>query len=248
MKKLMLIGCVALISLSLQAQESKPDPSDLTQVNSFAFATADSNGDIKGMLGLAGAYSEGNNFLGLVEHGSATKKGFNDRKAQNTRLRYFQVLDTGGELLPQAGFSVDYIRGWKYYNGVDTNLVALGAIAKLKTPWEAFTLFPNLAYVSGDAKADGLAKVNIKGYQANLFGSLAIGDWGQYLALQPQWMDTDAGSKFEMKTAYGQPLSTDGKWWLEIAHEYIDTTPKGQFMPLGTDRDNKFTIGVSYYF
>ncbi len=247
MKKVVFIALAAVISGQALA-DTQPDPSDLTQVNSFVYGTIDNDGTLKGMAGIAGQYSEGNSFLGLVEHSTATKNNALDKKDQNTRLRYFQVLDTDLAGLPQAGFSVDYMKGWKKTNGVGSDIVALGTIAKVTTPWDSFTVFPNVAYVTGKAEADKLGSVNIRGYQTNLFGSLSIGDAGQYMVFQPQWMDTNVGSKFEMRTAYGQPVSSDGKWWVEVAHSYIRTAADGEAKMLGSDNDNQFTLGMSYYF
>jgi len=247
MKKILFIAVAAIVSGQVLA-DNQPDPSDLTQVNSFVYGTVDNDGTLKGMAGLAGQYAEGNSFLGLVEHSTATKNNTLGKKDQNTRLRYFQVLDTDIAGLPQAGFSVDYMKGWHKTNGFGSDIVALGTIAKVTTPWDCFTVFPNVAYVTGEAEADNLGNINIRGYQANLFGSLSIGGAGQYVALQPQWMDTNVGSKFEMRTAYGQPVSSDGKWWLEVAHSYIQTDADGKIKALGSDNDNQFTLGVSYYF
>ncbi|WP_375749109.1 hypothetical protein [Vibrio sp. HN007] len=265
MKKVVLALAMAAITSPAIAEDNAPNPSDLTQVNSFAFGTVDNDGTVKGMVGLAGAYSEGNNFIGLVEHGSATKNNVEGKKDQNSRLRYFQVLDTGLAGMPQAGFSVDYMKGWEKSNGLGTDIVALGAIAKVTTPWEALSIFPNLAYVTGKAEGkDGEAKgkMDVSGYQLNLFGSLAVGEAGQYVVFQPQYMhingtpelDGAKGSKtdvdvFKVKTGYGQPISADGKWWVEASHTYTRTDMEIK-NPKWADKDNdhKFELGVSYYF
>lgn len=248
MKKSILAVLLLPFSAISNAADTPPDPSDLTQVNSFVYGTVDNDGTLKGIAGLAGQYTEGNSFLGLIEHSSATKANTIGKKDQNTRLRYFQVLDTGIDSLPQAGFSIDYMKGWKKTNGVGSDIVALGTIAKVTTPWESFTIFPNVAYVTGKAEANGLGSLSIKGYQTNLFGSLSFGEAGQYMVFQPQWMDTNVGSKFEMRTAYGQPVSSDAKWWVEVAHSYTRIAGDSELKGLGTSNDNKFTLGVSYYF
>lgn len=263
-KTIALTAIAAGVAMSAHAnEENAPDPSDLTKVNSFAFGTVDNDGTVKGMVGLAGAYGEGNNFIGLVEHGSATKNNEAGKKDQNSRLRYFQVLDTGLDAMPQAGFSVDYMKGWEKYNGLGTDIVALGGIAKVTTPWDSLSIFPNLAYVTGKAEgdiADTRGKADISGYQVNLFASLSIGEMGQYVVFQPQFMHVDLEKKeapvkvdgrvFKVKTGYGQPISADGKWWVEASHTYTRTdmkTKPGNFELL-KDNDNKFELGISYYF
>ena len=242
-----------------------PDPSDLTQVNSFAFGTVDDDGTLKGMVGLAGQYSEGNSFLGLVEHSTATKTNSIGKKDQNSRLRYFQVLDTGVAAVPKAGFSIDYMKGWENNNGVGTDLVAIGGIAKVPTPWEQLSLFPNVAYVTGKAEGSDSGvkgKANISGYQLNLFGSLALSEDGKYVVVQPQYMHLDTTPKvsntkttkfdadvFKVKTGYGQPISMDGKWWVEVSHTYTRTDTKAKKLNW-SDKDNnhQFEVGISYYF
>ncbi|MDG3086178.1 hypothetical protein P7F88_08710 [Vibrio hannami] len=267
MKKTLLatLMTVTAFTAPVFAADNAPNPSDLTQVNSFAFGTVDNDGTVKGMVGLAGQYSEGNVFMGLVEHGSATKNNDIDKKDQNSRLRYFQVLDTDLDGMPQAGFSVDYMKGWEKSNGVGSDLVALGGIAKVKTPWESLSLFPNVAYVTGKAEgdsSDGKTKADLSGYQVNLFGSLSVGDAGQYVVFQPQYMHLDSTPKvngektskaeadvFKVKTGYGQPISADGKWWVEASHTYTRTDAEMKNSMLDVkDNDHKFELGVSYYF
>ncbi len=238
-----------LLGESARGDET-PDPSDLTKVNSFIWAQASNKNNLKVNLGLAGAYSEGNNFISLIEHDYNVKD-----KAHNSRVRYFQVLDTDLAAMPQAGVSVDYMKGWGKNS---SDLIALGSIVKVKTPWERLTLFPNVAYVMGAAKNEG-AKFDATGYQTNLFGSVSIGDWGQYIMLQPQYMHLDAKQKgtnrkapvdvFKMRTAYGQPMSQDGKLWMDIAHEYQRTSAKVNGTRLSaTDNEHRFEVGMSYYF
>ncbi|BCN26399.1 autotransporter domain-containing protein [Vibrio alfacsensis] len=250
----------------LGSADSAPNPSDLTQVNSFVFGTIDNDGTLKGMVGLAGQYSEGNNFMGLIEHGTATKNNSVGKKDQNSRLRYFQVLDTDMSGVPQVGFSVDYMKGWEKTNGFGSDLVALGGIAKVTTPWDALSIFPNVAYVTGEGKtkeSGSKGKIDVSGYQLNIFGSLALGESGEYIVVQPQFMHLDGKSKvngqkldgkldanvFKVKTGYGQPISTDGKWWVEVSHTYTRTNMEVKQTQFSEkDNDHKFEFGVSYYF
>lgn len=208
---------------------TKPNPSDLTQVNTFAYGQYEGE-DARIMTGLSGQFSEGNVFMGLIEHSVNTKDS-----SQNSRLRYFQVLDTGLSSMPQAGASVDYMKGWD----AKSDIVALGGIAKLTTPWDALTLYPNLAYVTGKA-----AGKTISGYQTNLFASLAVGSSGEYMVFQPQFMDTNMGEQFKVKTGFGAPLNQAGSLWWDIGHQYEKTKANGH----KAIDDHKFSVGLSYYF
>lgn len=241
------------------------DPSNLTQVNSFVSGIVSSDKEVSVMGGIAGQYSRGNNFLGLIEHKSGTKKGPDGKAPQDSRLRYFQVFNTGADIVPDVGFSVDYMKSWKMTKNKDTSagsdIVALGAIAKVATPWDAFTIFPNIAYVQGQTEiGSNNEKVDLKGYQVNLFGSIALGDNGQYIVIQPQFMQLDAKPKsnkaakgdistFKVKTGYGLPISENGLWWTELSHTYTKTNGKVSLPDAAyKDDDHLVELSISYYF
>lgn len=254
------------ISFFTTAEETKHiDPSDLTQVNSFASGMYNSDKEATVMLGFAGQYSKGNNFIGLVEHKTATTHGDDDRLAQDTRIRYFQVFDVSEGFIPQVGFSVDYMKSWKMSNTEDasagSDLVALGSIAKLHIT-DAISIYPNAAYVLGTAEADAAnVKFDIKGYQTNIYGSWAITDNG-YVIVQPQYMSLDVESNdgksgnakvdiFKIKTGLGYSISSNGKYWIELSHTYTRTDADA--LHIGShfdmvDKDNKFEVSFSYYF
>ncbi len=235
MKKISLaLSIIAMSSMVCTAQESdapKPNPSDMTQVNTFAYGQVDGD-DIKAMIGIAGAYSEGNTFMGLIEHGIDAKS-----KKQNSRLRYFQVLNTHSVFAPQAGVSIDYMKNYS----AKSDVAAVGVISKVLTPFDALTIYPNLAYVTGQIDTQ-----SVRGYQANLFASLALGESGDYLVFQPQYMNTNIGTEFKVKTGYGAPLDNSGKIWWDIGHEYQHKTSDSH-NTIKSD-EHKLSIGLAYYF
>jgi len=121
--KALLVPVLALTCGNVFAEEDlTPDPSDLTQVNSFANVVADSEDTMKVIVGVAGQYNEGNSFMGLIDHGVNTKTG-----AKNSRVRYFQVFDVETSIMPQIGGSIDYMEGWKH-KGMETNIIDLGVV------------------------------------------------------------------------------------------------------------------------
>jgi hypothetical protein len=235
------------------------DPSDLTQVNSFISGTSNDAGNINIMAGFAGAYGEGNNFLGLIDHGIETQGS--DQGAQASRLRYFQVLDTGKQNISQLGFSIDYMKDWSLNKGAkgktpSSDLVALGFIGKVSTGWQNFSLFPNIAYVQGSAKQEipnnANLKVNFTGYQFNIFGSLDLGDAG-YIIIQPQYMKLDMDNSadnadiIKVKTGYGRSLSDSKQWWAELSHTYTKTKA-ATISPETNNDDHIVELAFSYYF
>lgn len=230
MKKLVLLALISSCAIA----DTQPNPSDLTQVNSFVYGTMDSKQSAKVMLGLAGQYSEGNSFMGLLEH------GYNIKDEDHTsRARYFQVFNTDTVLIQQAGLSVDYIKGWKKNGLASSDIVAMGTIGKIVTPWDSITLYPNVAYVAGK-----VGSKTVKGYQTNLFVSAVLSEQGLYAIFQPQWMDTNIGHKIEVKTGVGAPLSTDGKLWWDLSHTYQNAKMKNE----QNNNDHVVTAGIAYYF
>ncbi|WP_076410643.1 hypothetical protein [Shewanella sp. UCD-KL12] len=261
-KTITYISLINIVAFPVQANDI--DPSDLTAVNSFVSGVYSNDGEISVMGGIAGQYSQGNSFLGLIEHKTATKSAGDSHLPQDTRLRYFQVFDVSEGVLPQIGFSVDYMKSWKMSSdndaSVSTDIIALGAIAKAQLT-DSISIFPNLAYVQGRAEA-GAAPFDMKGYQANLFGSWSISDRGDYLIFQPQYMYLDTQSTdgksgkadvntFKVKTGYGAPITHSGKWWLEASHTFTRTSADiahiGQRLDM-IDNDHLFELSLSYYF
>ncbi|QFU23201.1 hypothetical protein FM038_014325 [Shewanella eurypsychrophilus] len=258
-----IIALTVLVSIAANANEI--DPSDLTQVNSFASGMYNSDKEITVMGGVAGAYSEGNSFIGLIEHKTATTTGDDGKKAQDTRLRYFQVFDVSEGSIPQVGFSVDYMKSWKMSKTEDasigTDLIALGGIAKIHIT-DAISIYPNLAYVLGKADAgEANVQFDIKGYQTNIYGSWAITENG-YVIVQPQYMNLDVESTggksgnakvnvFKIKTGLGYSISDNGKYWIEFSHTYTRTDADALHIENNfnmVNKDNKFEISFSYYF
>ncbi|WP_394200400.1 hypothetical protein [Shewanella waksmanii] len=266
------ISALVCLVTPLTGFTAEVDPSDLTQVNSFASGIVSNHGRVDAMVGFAGQYSQGNSFLGLVEHSVGTQD--EDKGHQNSRLRYFQVIDTDKETVSQVGLSVDYMKGWsKATAGVkspQSDLVALGVIAKVATPWAALSLFPNLAYVIGQATAyesqDVKHHFDLDGMQFNVFGSYDLGEAG-YLIVQPQYMSLNVGGLagatvegvdcFKIKSGYGVALSASKRTWIELSHTYTKTTANVTGAENGLhaaanerlfDDEHKVELSLSYYF
>ncbi|MEZ9593063.1 hypothetical protein AB4298_00360 [Shewanella sp. 10N.261.52.F9] len=247
-------------SLSVSATE-KVSPSDLTQVNSFISGSANNNKDISVMGGIAGSYAKGNNFIGLIEHQTETNKG---RKAQDTRIRYFQVFDLNTAFADQIGFSVDYKKSWKMSSqdpdAFGTDTVAVGIINKYSLT-EKLSVYPNVAYVAGQATGNDGKKVKLCGFQTNIFTSYEINN-SSYIIVQPQFQRADltpsttkgAAAKvdtFKIKTGYGMSLDQAGQWWIEASHTYTRNNARIKFISnktIGIDKDHLFEVTASYYF
>ncbi len=238
-----LAATVIAICASTQsfAEDKTPNPADLTQANTFASfqAGGDKNNKfVTGSAGIAGQYSEGNTFLGLVEHRVTT-----DADNLYTRARYFQILDVESSLFPQVGFSVDYNKA--YVKGAkDIDTLALGVIGKLNTGIDWLTLYPNVGAV--EIKGEGFST---RGYIANLFVSIATDDQGGYLMIQPQSTITSDVNVYKFDVVYGAPLNATGTLWWDAKVGYTKTNIHSDQVE-GTLRDEntEVAVGLSYYF
>ncbi len=249
-------GCIAATELPTK---EKVSPSDLTQVNSFVSGSLNNNKEITLMGGVAGQYSAGNGFLSLVEHKSATTHE-NNRLAQDTRVRYFQVFDANFMSTEQIGYSVDYMKSWKMdTEAIGSDTLALGVISKYSLT-DSLSVYPNVAYVIGKAKGSTGQQSDVKGFQTNLFASYAIND-SSYILLQPQFQQVKLSSNtqstsadvntFKIKTGFGTSMDEIGKWWLEVSHTYTENNAEIKYVDqkiTGINKDHLFDVTVSYYF
>lgn len=226
------------VSTTTFAADNAPNPADLTSANTFAAVQVGGDKDNKfvgGTFGIAGQYSDGNIFLGMVEH-----RGTTDADNLYTRARYFQVLDTEMSLFPQVGFSIDYNKAYMPKEvGGDLETIALGVIGKLDTGLDWLALYPNIGAVevkNGDYSS--------RGYIANLFASIYMGDDGSYLMLQPQSTITKYVDVYKFDVAYGAPMNDTGTLWWEAKAGYTKTKIDG----LDNTDNTEVVLGLYYYF
>ncbi|USD67174.1 hypothetical protein [Vibrio sp. SCSIO 43136] len=230
------LAVAAALPTFAMAETTEPDPADLTATNTFAWAQA-GNKDYTLTGGIAGSVTPTFSYLGLLEHTRSYEQrdGHKD-KSNSTRARLFGTQDVEWNVISKVGASLDYI----YNHTSKTELIAVGAIAKVETGLDWLAIFPNLAHVT--AKGDGYSET---GYQANMFASIYLDDAGKYLMLQPQY--TNVADKMTIKkfeVSYGQPLSADGLWWGDIKAGYENE----HVMGVRTKEEGTLKAGVSYYF
>lgn len=241
--KLAATALALTVSTASFAEDKAPNPADLTAANTFGAIQVGGDKDNKfvgGMFGIAGQYSEGNIFLGMVEH-----RGSTDADNLYTRARYFQILDTEVNLFPQVGFSIDYNKAYGPKEaGGDIDTVALGVIGKLDTGMDWLTLYPNVGAV--EVKFDG---VKSRGYIANLFASIYMGDDGSYLMLQPQSTITKDINIYKFEVAYGAPMNDKGTLWWEAKAGYTKTELDSKYLEgKHKDSNTEVLLGLYYYF
>ena len=274
MKKLalttaILAGAVAAVPAFADGGEKQIKPSDPTQVNTLASigwenaSNIDANGNKNRQRGATLDLTvAGNGFLFMgetryVESSDTKKSGFGD-----TRGRLFGMMPVNWGPISVIGASADLIRGGNDAKGLGSGIdtAALGVIAKIDTPWEQFSIYPNLAAaqmederrnkVGGDFGTD-------KGYQANLFLSYDISD-RMYLMAMPQYSNMDKnGESVKFGLTAGYALTADLKHWVTLNaetnynkdgsnwHRVGSSLGGGKYVP---GQEDKISVKYSYYF
>lgn len=241
-----LILCVLLSALSStsiageNSEKSKPDPANLTAPNTFTGLHAD-NKEVALSLGLAG-HAGDYKYLGMLEHKSTYERS-NEEKNDRTRARLFGVKAVDWGVVSDVGASVDYIKSTQK-NGTD--ILALGAIAKVNTGLNWMSFFPNLAYV--EIKKNGTPSIKETGIQTNLFTSIYLDQNGSYLGLNPSYTKTEDVEIKKLEVSLGTPLTSNAKLWGEIKATYNNTDVTFNNLTLVDDNDNRIQASIYYYF
>jgi len=254
MKLTNMILTAALATAPLMASDKTVDPADLTQVNTFLWAQGGNN-DYTITGGVAGNITEDISYLGLLEHSRSWKRDFGN-KDDKTRVRLFGVHNVDWGFISAVGLSADYIHGHKNKHtdggNIKSNMQAYGVIAKIETGLDWLSLYPNIAYVNSKVSLDGSPrgdfKLNSEGYQANLFASIYLDDKGKYLMVQPQYTNTKHFENQKIEVSYGQPISSDKKWWVDVKAGYEKDKAKFNNTSHNLDSQSTIKLGLSYYF
>ncbi len=232
--KIGFLGCLlyTLLMPSLHAEESVIDPSNLTKVKTqgqFLTYTEEGEYGFKALASIGGAYKNGAQFMGMVE------ADFLGGEYSNMRAQYFQVFNTGNELLTDLGMSFDYIRP----KGIDMDLKAVGVIGRLVSPWERISFFPNIAYVQSDLLGE-----SYNGYQLNLYSSINIGSDGRYLMPRIGYTDIDYLKYINIDFVASMPVTSNRRLWA--------ITKAEQVINLGNSKDIddslRLSVGINYFF
>ncbi|CAH0991928.1 hypothetical protein SIN8267_02043 [Sinobacterium norvegicum] len=276
MKKTIIALCVAAtmplayaetVSVDLDLEEvselnDAPDPGDHTKVSTMVGATygvqgaGEGNNQMVEFVGqMSGAKDSGNLFLALGQVTGREGASGEDSSFELSKLRgrYFEVTQTGSELFPMAGISLDYIETGMT-DGLTERLVAVGGVVRATTPADNWLAFPIVAavYAQNDDSLSGLPKgyvdSNAWGMQVNLMNSIYLHENGTHIQINPQYTSLDMGGQLgtvntlQLDMALQAPLSKDRKHWGKITYtEFFDDAARNSIHHNDQVREIKFT-------
>jgi len=238
------LALLLLWSLSY-AEQSTISPADLTQVKTFLWGQL-GNEEYTLSGGLSGNITPTLNYLALLQYSRSYDRG--DDKSDNLRVRLFGVDKVNFGFIDSVGVSIDYIDIEKNVAIKDSQLVAYGAIVKIDTGVNWLDIFPNIAYVTSKTRLEDGEDIQSDGYQVNLFASVYLDTKGKYLMLLPQYTNTKYTEIKKMEMEYGQPLSTDMKWWFNTTLTYEENKLEYNGVSEELDPLKSIKVGVIYYF
>ena len=252
MKLTIRIILVLLLSLPLLADEKDVDPANLTQVNTFVF-TQLGNEEATLMGGLSGTITNDLSYLILLEYARTHDRDFDDKNDRG-RARVFGVHQVDNNVISAIGVSIDYIKVAKKVDGngnfLESSTQAYGVIAKVETGLAWLSIYPNVAYVNTTIKGFNGNDFNLdsNGYLLNLFASIYLNEEGRYLMLQPQYTDTKYVKIKKIEVSYGEPISTNKRWWVELRVAYEENKIDSGTLESSSNSKSMINLGLAYYF
>jgi len=245
MKQIVLLLCLLYSISYAQEKEENISPADLTQVKTFLWAQAgNENSTLSG--GFSGNLTSTVNYLALLQYTQSYNR--DEERNDNIRFRLFVVDKVDIGVIDSIGLSVDYIDISKNISIKDSQMVAYGAIVKIDTGLAWLDLFPNIAYVTSETTLRDDEDIKSNGYQLNIFASIYLDTKGKYLMLLPQYTNTTYTETKKMEIEYGQPLSSDMKWWFNTTLSYEEDRLYDDGNTEDLDAVKTVKLGVIYYF
>ncbi|MCL9773329.1 hypothetical protein [Vibrio methylphosphonaticus] len=252
----------ALTFTAQAAEEQTNDPADVTRPQTYLKVDSGAKGKdglTRLQLNMAGSYTEEIGYLAQLEGDFQTNVDADKNNGKSSdfgmsrvRARYFQVHATVFELLPEIGFSLDYIdyaNNWVAKDAGANNTVAVGAVAKVITPFESWVSYPNVAVMrnSYDNGKSG------NGWQANWFNSFYLTEKGSYITVNPQYANYENAfgqneQSLEMMMEGGLPLSSDGSVWGNLTYSEHFFKAGGESRMKHLDGNREVRIGATWFF
>ncbi|MCG9664354.1 hypothetical protein L1D26_14825 [Vibrio mediterranei] len=252
---------LSVTSAQVMADEAQVnDPADVTRPQTYLKVDSGAKGK-DGMtrlqLNMAGSYSEDIGYLGQFETDFQTNLDAQPGKSKDfglsrIRARYFQVHATGLEVLPEIGFSLDYISygsNWVAKNSGTEQTAAIGAVAKVITPFENWVSYPNLAVMKNEYD-NGRSE---NGWQANWFNSFYLTEKGSYITVNPQYANYNNAigkneQSLELNFEGGIPLTNDGSIWGNVTYSEHFFKAAGESRMKHLDGNREVRIGATWFF
>ncbi len=257
---LSVIIAMTMASSAYAQEEQTNDPADVTRPQTYLKVDSGAKGKdglTRVQLNMAGSYNENIGYLGQFEGDFQTNLDAGEGQKQDfgmsrVRARYFQVHATGSELLPEIGFSLDYInydKNWVAKNAGAKDTVAVGAVAKVITPFESWVSYPNITVMRNEY--DNGKSGN--GWQANWFNSFYLTEKGHYITANPQYANYQNAfgkneQSLELNLEGGIPLTSDGSIWGNVTYSEHFFKAGGESRMKHLDGNREVRLGATWFF
>ncbi|MEZ9297452.1 hypothetical protein AB4277_03375 [Vibrio splendidus] len=211
---IMSIGSIAAgVATQVFAEESAPNPSDLTETSTSAFFGLNNQGALKGSISGDFHFDNGQTGMLTVE-GTMDKEG----KYSDSRMQYFHVFTTDNHVVPRAALSVDVID-----NSMFTS-ASIGGVAAINAGVEGLQLFPRLGVLAGEYSDESMNAFNANsseayGVSAAFYMMYTLGDDGTYIGAWPEYnyLDGDIETSLLKSTVMiATPFSNDKTRWGQL--------------------------------
>lgn len=255
-KLFILLAVTPFISFNTFAENSGEDidPSDLTNVYTQAAIMVSGNSNVMPVAMVSGGYDNGHQFAFMAEakFGNTGDNGDNEFGLEygSSRFQYFQVADTGVNVMPRAGLSVDYIN--IRASGLKSDLLALGGVGAINHEYTpGFMLFPIASYVYGRFDVAGI-KDEVDGINVSLAASIPLGSSGAFMMIWPEYRKLSGSSveteNLSTKLIVNVPLTSDRKWWINTRLELDHSDLSVSGIELQNQWNSDVYMGIRYFF
>ncbi|WP_261835093.1 hypothetical protein [Vibrio ishigakensis] len=200
------------------AEESEPNPSDLTETSTSAYFGLNNQGSLKGSI--SGDFNFSDKQTGML-----TIEGTMDRDGHysDSRLQYFHVFSTTNRVVPRAAVSLDIID-----NDMFTS-ASLGGVLAINPGVDGLQIFPRVGVLAGeysDASVTAFDAQDSEAYGVSgaLYMMYTIGKDGTYIGAWPEYnyLDGDIETSLLKSTVMiATPFSKDKTRWGQLR---IDNT------------------------
>lgn len=239
---------LSIIALSianpLMADDSTPNPSDLTETSTSAYFGLNNQGSLKGSI--SGDFNFDNGQKGMLTVEATMDK---EGKYSDSRAQYFHVFTTENAIAPRVALSVDLIDNDMFSSA------SLGSVVAIDTGVKGLQLFPRLGITAGeysDESADYLDADSKEalGVSAAFYMIYQLGNDGTYIGAWPEYnyLDGDITTSLVKSTLMiATPFSADKTRWgqLKVDNTYGSMESKNKTMDID---DTVVWANYKFYF
>lgn len=234
------LGCASQVL----AEESEPNPSDLTETSTSAYFGLSNQGSLKGSI--SGDFNFNDKQTGML-----TIEGTMDRDGHysDSRLQYFHVFSTENHVVPRAAVSLDVIDNQMFTSA------SLGGVLAINPGVKGLQIFPRVGVLAGEYSDASLEAFNATegeayGVSGALYMMYTLGKDGTYIGAWPEYnyLNGDIETSLLKSTLMiATPFSKDKTRWGQLRIDNTSGSMKANQQSLDID-DTVVWANYKFYF